>query len=414
MTKLNEVKLTPDQQRKWTETRSAILWSCPAFTHLLYSMLNPSGGQLAAIFTDEVPIAATDGENLILNPEPFFKMSLQERMFVVGHEILHCVFNHCVISKQWRNGGKVKYPDGSSLPYDASLMNVAMDYVINDILVESKVGKFPANGCWDTKIATAKDSFIDVYKKIYKQQDGKGGGGTGTSFDVLLDPGQGSGKDPNDATSQRSQVEWDTAIAAAAQAAKLQGKLPAALERLFGDIITPEVTWQDHIKAFFARKVGAGSYDWRKPDRRMIQRDIYAPARSGNGARDVVVAVDTSGSIGQRELDVFFTEMTGILSDVRPTTLHVVWCDAQVHKVDEISDPSEISSLKPKGGGGTDFRPVFDWVADNLTYPDALVYLTDGLGSFPEHAPDYPVLWGDIYGHVKYPFGDVVSVPLKK
>lgn len=409
MTPINEVKLTTEQARKWTETRSAILWSCPAFTHLLYSMLNPSGGSLAALFTNDKPTAATDGSVLIINPDWFFKMPLQERMFVVGHEILHCVFNHCGIARQWQVTGKVKFNDGKELPYEHPVMNMAMDYVINDILVESNVGKFPKDGCWDKSIGTAKDSFLDVYKKIYDDNKGKGSKG----FDDLLAPGASQGKDPGQAQQARSQTEWDTAVAAAAHAAKLQGKLPAGLERLFGDILTPEVTWQDHIRSFFARKVGAGAYDWRKPDRRMIQRDIYVPARSGNGARDVVLVVDTSGSIGQKELDRFFAEMSGIISDVRPQTLHVVWCDAKVHKVDEISDTSEIGSLKPKGGGGTDFCPAFEWVADNVPQPDALVYLTDGLGSFPAHAPDYPVLWGDIYGRVQYPFGDVVKVEIK-
>lgn len=410
MTPYTEVKLSAEHNRKWTETRSAILWACPAFTHLLYSMLNPSGSSLAALFTKDVPTAATDGSVLIINPDWFFKMQLQERMFVVGHEILHCVFNHCGIARQWRVTGKVKFNDGKSLPYDHGVMNMAMDYVINDILVESNVGKYPGDGCHDKSIGTAKDSFLDVYKKIYDDNKGQGSKG----FDILLDPGASQGKDPNQAQQARSQTEWDTAVAAATQAAKLQGKLPSALERLFGDILTPEVTWQDHIRSFFARKVGAGSYDWRKPDRRMIQRDIYAPARSGLGARDVVVAIDTSGSIGQRELDRFFGELSGIISDVRPQTVHIVWCDAKVQKVDEISDVSEISGLKPKGGGGTDFCPVFDWVRDNISTPDALVYLTDGLGNFPPQAPDYPVLWGDIWGRVQYPFGDVVAVPIKQ
>ena len=194
----------------------------------------------------------------------------------------------------------------------------------------------------------------------------------------------------------------------------MQGKLPSALERLFKEVLEPTVSWQDHIRSFFARKVGAGGYDWRKPDRRMIARDIYSPARSGNGCGDVVVAVDTSGSIGQRELDHFFTELRGILEDVQPSTVHLVWCDAKVHHVDELDSASDLQGLKPHGGGGTAFEPVFQWVSQQNFTPDALVYLTDGMGSFPPSAPTYPVVWGDIYGHVKYPFGDVVNIPLKK
>jgi len=129
----------------------------------------------------------------------------------------------------------------------------------------------------------------------------------------------------------------------------------------------------------------------------------------------VVVGIDTSGSIGQTELDRFFAELRGILENVKPKRVHVVWCDAQVHKVDVVEEVEDMGGLKPHGGGGTDFRPVFDWIEKEGLEPDALVYLTDGLGAFPTHAPKYPVLWGAIMENVKYPnWGEVVPVPLKK
>lgn len=418
--KITHVVLSPEDKRKWIETRSALLWTAPAFTHLLFSMLNPTKGELAAIFTEDVPIAATDGSNLILNPKTFFKYPLMQRVFIVCHEIFHCMWNHCVLSRPFQQSKKVKFLDGSELPYDAEQMNVAMDLVINDALITSKIGEFPTEGCHDPKVATYKDSFLDVYKKVYKKKpDGGNGGGDkpgggGKGFDVLLEPGAGDGKDPDQATQDRSDTAWGTAVAAAMASAKAMGKLPAALERLFNEVLEPVAPWQDLIRAFFARKVGAGSYDWRKPDRRLIQRDIYAPQRSGSGCGDVVVGIDTSGSIGQKQLDVFFAEMRGILEDVRPQRLHVVWCDAKVHKVDELDQSSDLGGLKPKGGGGTDFRPVFDWIDEVGLIPDALVYLTDGMGRFPTAAPTYPVVWGSILPNINYPFGDAVDIPLKR
>jgi predicted metal-dependent peptidase len=79
-----------------------------------------------------------------------------------------------------------------------------------------------------------------------------------------------------------------------------------------------------------------------------------------------------------------------------------------------MTDPEDMRAwLKspPKGGGGTSFIPVFEWIREQGIEPDALVYLTDGMGSFPRHAPSYPVIWGNIYPEAKYPFGDVVDVP---
>jgi len=408
--KITRIELDATQKRKWIETRSALLWKCPAFTHILFSMLNPERGELAALFTRDIPIAATDGAQLILNPERFFAFTLDERVFIVAHEIMHCIFNHCSIGYSMSRQGVVKYVDGSQLPYDQKLMNVAMDLVINDTLISDRIGAFPKEGMHDTSVATKDDNFVDAYKKVWKNPDKFPGDG----FDITLAPGTSQGKDPGQAQQQRSQTEWDTAVAGALAVAKSQGKLPASLERLLVSIVDPAVSWQDHIRGFLARRVGGGGFDWRKPDKRLIQRDIYGPRRVGNGCGPIVVGVDTSGSVGQKELDHFFAEMRGILDDVQPECIYVIWCDARVHKVDEVTDSDELNTLKPHGGGGTDFRPVFDWVDENDIEPDALVYLTDMMGTFPDHAPAYPVIWGDIYGRCKAPFGDVVSIPIGK
>ena len=421
------VPLTAQQNKEWDMTRSALLWSCPAFTHLLYSIMAPKSGGIA-IFTKDVPIAATDGLNLFLNPETFFKYSLSERVFIVAHEIMHCVLDHCGMSHALKRRGKVAYPSGKFLPYEDEMMNVATDLVINDLLIQSKVGTFNKDWLHDTNLATGQDSAIDAYAKVFKRQQGGGGGkgqgqgqgqgkgqGQGQQrFDQHLPPGTGQGKDPDTGAQDRNPVEWKTAVAGAAAAAKAQGKLPAALERFFGSLLEPTVSWSEKIQTFFARKVGSGSSDWRRPDRRLIVRDIYAPGRSGFGAGTVIVGFDTSGSIYADAglIDRFLAEMGGILNDVRPKRLVVVWCDAQVHRTDEIDEMTDLQGLKPVGGGGTMFTPVFDWITQEGIEPDALVYLTDGDGGFPASAPAYPVLWGDISGRVeKYPFGEVVVVP---
>jgi predicted metal-dependent peptidase len=114
-------------------------------------------------------------------------------------------------------------------------------------------------------------------------------------------------------------------------------------------------------------------------------------------------------------MDRFMGELSGILEEVRPKRMLVMWIDAAVHAVDEVDDPGEIKHLKPKGGGGTDFTPAFKWLDTNHIVPDALIYLTDGYGTFPQHAPNYPVLWGNVTKSMPdshYPFGEVVTVPV--
>lgn len=421
---INQCEITPQQLKLWGETRAALIWHAPAFTHIFYTMMSKSSGEHLALWTKEVPVAATDGTNILINPDEFFKYSLLERVFVVAHEICHGIFDHCGMMFRLRMAGKVVYPDGKELPFDHMTMNKAMDYVVNDLLIDGKTGTYNKDWLHDTTIATHMDSVLTAYRRIFQQNGGKGGSGSGSgsgsgqkSFDQHLDPGKAQGKDPAQAAADRNDVEWKTAIAGAMASAKAQGKLSAGLERLFGKELEPEVDWTDKVIGFFNRKPGGGTYNWTKPDRRFITRGIYAPARSGFGCGPLVVAIDTSGSIGQDILDRFFAEMSGILDDIRPTMIHLMFCDAHVHRVDEVEDAMDLRTVRMKkapGGGGTAFEPVFDKITELNLEPEALIYLTDGYGSFPAEAPSYSVIWGDISNRaVKYPFGEVIEIPVK-
>src|SRR5882724_4594049 len=385
MSTFNVVALTPQQEKMWSDTRAALIWHCPAFSHIFYTLLQNTGTKSNAVFTDDdkrCPIAATDGSNLIFNvgPDGFFRFNLNQRVFIVAHEIMHCILNHIGISHHLKMRGKVSYADGKQL------------------------------GLLDPYIATSKDNSLDIYRKIFK----KGNPSKGNSFDKHLPPGCSMGKDPVTASAERNQAAWDTEVASAIAVAKAMGKLPQQLNRALSSVLEPKVDWREQIQALFARKIGSGTFDWRRPDRRLITRDIYAPGRSGFGAGTVVVGIDTSGSIGSKELDMFMAEMAGILEDVRPKRLVIMWCDAKVHRVDEAEEASDLITIRAKGapgGGGTNFIPVFDRIEEEGLAPEALVYLTDGMGSFPTKAPAYPVNWGNISPSSKYPFGDDVDIP---
>ena len=407
-----QVALTANQAQQWLQTRAAVSWACPAFTYIWYKMLNNSGSDDLAYWTKEVPIAATDGSNVLLNPDTFFRYTIFERVFICIHEVMHCILHHLVQGLLYSNRGKIKFADGTELDYDSDTANRAMDYVINDILVTSKVGTFNADWLHDTTLGTALDSWTTVYRKIYnKPPPAKGKG-----FDQHLAPGTSTGVDPTSAAAAHNPAAWASAIAAGAAAAKAVGKLPEGLESFFSKVLAPQLEWRDKIRGLFARKVGGGSYDFRRPDRRLIVRDIIAPGRSGFGAGTIVVACDSSGSIygSPKTVDMFFEEMFNIIDDVKPKQLIVMWCDEVLQRVDYCSEVSDLETLRckgAKGGGGTSFVPVFDEITKLGLDPDVLIYLTDGEGTFPALTPTYPVIWGSIKPTSKYPFGEVVDVP---
>lgn len=419
--KLEEVEITSQQRKLWSDTRAALIWHCPAFTHILYTMMAKDRGEHIAIFTRSFPnVAATDGTRLLINPDRFFDLPLLKRIFVVAHEISHCMFGHVELMYKLRLIGRVRYPDGVELKYDDELMNMAMDYVINDMLIESQIGEYDQQWLHNKQIATHMDDVLSAYRKLLSMippgmepQRARGGQ---ESFDAHLDPGKGDNKDAGQAVSERSDIEWKSAIAGAVATGRAQGKMPAALKRLLDEVMEPTVDWTDAVVGYFNRKPGGGSYNWRKADRRLVTRGIISPARSGYGCGTLVCGVDTSGSVGDREVAVFFGNMAGILEDLKPQRLIIMWCDAYVHRVDEVYDYMDLIDIRlhkgAPGGGGTSFVPVFDKIEEEGIEPDALIYLTDGLGRFPDQAPSYSVLWGDI-AKSKYPFGDVIHVPIK-
>lgn len=401
-----EVEITATQAKMWTETRARFLYQCPAYSYLLITMLAVPGSKHLVVFTTAIQTAATDGRHVYINPDFFFPLPADQRVFVLAHEVMHCVWNHMNLNASLRKRGKVVYQDGHELPFNASKMNIAEDYVINDLLFEAKIGALVPNVYHDKAKGSLNETGLEVYRKIYKDpDDGGGGGGGGGQFDDHLEPL------PDD---QRSEVEWKSAVASAVQVAKLQGKLPACLERAFTDMLEPQVDWTDRIDSLLKRRLGHGSVDWRRPERRSMERGLFMPSKSGNGCGTVVVACDTSGSITAKQINAFLAEVSGILEDVRPERLVLMWCDADVGRVDELEEVGDLNVVRGKGapgGGGTSFVPVFEKVREMGLEPDALVYLTDGYGSFPSKAPAYPVIWGSIALDAEgYPFGDVVEL----
>jgi predicted metal-dependent peptidase len=129
------------------------------------------------------------------------------------------------------------------------------------------------------------------------------------------------------------------------------------------------------------------------PNRRLLQYGLYLPSYVKEGVT-VVLAIDTSESISMYWLRRMAEEFARLHEEVRPL-LYVIQCDAVVTKVDRYdpAEPVAPEDLKPVGGGGTSFRPVFDYVEEQGLSPDVLVYLTDGEGAYPEQEPAYSVLW---------------------
>lgn len=428
---LKKVKLTPEQKQAWADTMSLMAWTAPGFRHLFYKLLSNNDGEYTAVmaefgnpYSGGKGVACTDGQNIICNPEEFFKYTLKERTFIMAHEVAHNVYND--VETLWRMRGEtnITQSDGKIFPYDEGTMQKAMDYRINAMLVESRIGGMPKDALYDPEIAKGKDGVFDIYGKVYKQDQNGGPSNPGQQ------PGHGNaqgqnGFDPNglqppgtsigQQSSQRNPQQWaiELAVAKAIESNRTQGKIPGALEHMFDEILDPKVPWHEHIQTIAKRLTGSGSFNWKKPDRRFIGRDMWLPGKSGEGAGWLVIWGDTSGSIGNKELNQYLGELKGMIEEIKPQRLSVVWCDAQIHRIDEITDLADLDTIKATGvggRGGTDIEPVFEWIAEQRQQPDMFVGLTDGCFSFPDQ-PAFPIVWGAVNADESdFPYGEVAIV----
>lgn len=323
-------------------------------------------------------------------------MKVQQMVFLLAHEAMHYAMLHLLRRKH----------------RDMKKWNVACDAVINDLLETAKVGEFIEDG---VKMPGSKDK---TSEKVYDElpdspKGGKGKGKQNAAGGGGYEPGEGNddlseedGLTESEVREVEEQVRQE--VAQAATVAKQQGTMPAGVDRWVDDIINPKTPWQVLLERYMTSFVKA-DYSWRKPNRRLLSQGLYLPsADKVPQMGEVVVVVDTSGSIGP-ELPHFLGHINAIMAQCRPEKIYVMHCDAKVHKVDEfeLADlPIKIKDFK--GGGGTDFRPPFRKVEKMGIEPEVLIYLTDMYGSFPDKPAPYNTVWLSTTKDMKAPWGDVI------
>ena len=154
--------------------------------------------------------------------------------------------------------------------------------------------------------------------------------------------------------------EWQIAVEQAESVAKLAGKLPGGAVRALEASQAARVDWRELLRRAWSETTPA-DYSWMRPNRRHVWSGLYLPGITSEGVGEIAIAVDCSGSVSARQLGLFQEEIRSILAGQRPRLVHVLYFDAAVQKV-ETYQAGEPISLAPVGGGGTNFRPCFDWL----------------------------------------------------
>lgn len=202
---------------------------------------------------------------------------------------------------------------------------------------------------------------------------------------------------------------WRINLAQAASQARSMGDFPAELERLVERMLSPKLDWRQLLHRFIQASARC-DYAWMPPNRRYLHKGLYLPAMRSTDLPEVVVAVDTSGSVSARELDQFAAELSAILATCAQTVF-VLYCDSKVARAETVHRQDLPLALAPIGGGGTDFKPAMEWVERQGIRPLCLIYLTDlACNRFPK-PPPYPVLWAHVGdASMPPPFGECISI----
>lgn len=387
-----------------------------------------------------LPTMATDGARIVYSPTFVDGLTPAELKGTLAHEVLHCALGH-----QCRRGGR-----------DPELWNQAADFAINPILVANGF-TLPAGALIDPAFDNLNAE--QIYARLLQKGSAAGQnraaqrppGMAGTSSSPSGTPGAIAPEVPNgshpksipedagshgDEGSERSpgrpggfgevwdaadsegspaspaemrhhKHEWAVAAEQALRAAKACGSEPVGVERSLSESRQSQQDWRAILRDFVAA-IAPSDYRWTPPNRRYIASGLYLPSVERRGVGEIVIAVDTSGSIGRLELEQFAAEISAVAEEVQPEAIHVVYCDAAVRSAQHFG-PLEPVRLEPKGGGGTDFRAAFEWVTKNGTTPACFIYLTDlCCDSYPE-VPDYPVLWVTDSRRIA-PFGETILI----
>ena len=348
--------------------------------------------------------SATDARSIYYNHSYIGELSLSQVQFVLAHEALHCGLSHFA-RREHR---------------DQRRWDIACDHAVNQLLAEDNLERPPAalfddnySGMSAEEIYPCIDADSNeepMDQHVYDPQHNSGNISDNNPADAQPSGTAGESPPPPLSNAERDQLDtrWQQRLAGAAQQASQAGKLNDSIARMLQRLLQPSIPWRSMLSRFMS-SAAAIDYNLTRPSQR---REGEAILPSLHTRRiDVAVAIDTSGSIKQEELDAFLSELNAIKGSMN-ARITLLACDAALDdNCPWIFEPWDPLKLPPQmsGGGGTDFNPVFNWLAANVMRPDLLIYFTDAKGRFPDSRPPLPVLWL-VKGSAGVPWGQRIQL----
>lgn len=341
---------------------------------------------------------ATDGRNFYYNSRFVLNLKgIDKVMFGFAHEVLHCIYDHIA---------------RTTSGYNKKLANIAQDYVINADLCQHKIGAKidEIDIIFDMKYygwaweAVYEDlmknvQFIDIEALADMLLDDhlEEGDGEGEDDDGQKDGDGVSRRRPKISKEEREKIkdEFREAILQAAQGAKA-GSLPSGVERMVGNLTAPKMDWRSLITMKIP-SLAKNDYSYQRPNKKYQYSGIVMPGLQREEAIDVCVAIDTSGSISQTQLEEVLSEVIGLMDMYAEFTLRIWQFDTAVYGYETFTKDTsgDMMSYRIKGGGGTSFQANWDFMKEEGIEPKLFIMFTDGESYDGWGDPDYQddMLW---------------------
>lgn len=353
---------------------------------LKHSFFGNLATRLRLINADEwCTTAATDGLNFYYNSRFIMMLRPKEVDFLVGHEVLHVVYDHM----------------GRRDHRDPEIWNIADDYAVNADLKRHKIGEFittvpalyeakydgkPAEEIYEDLMKNVQyiniddllDKMLDDHLDGEGDDEGAGGGGKGKGRPKL-----------SEAEKEQIRQEVKQSIINAAQQSDA-GSVPVGVQRMIKQMTDPVMPWRELIQTNLTSAIRS-DYSWMRPSRRGWHMDAIMPGMNPGEEIDVTIMIDMSGSISNKQGMQFISEVAGMMDIFDGFKIHIACFDTQVYNPKDYTSENldTIDDYELAGGGGTDFDCIFKYLKEEAIVPNRLIVFTDGypFGSWGD--PDY-------------------------
>ncbi len=342
---------------------------------------------------EEIRSYASNGVRFLYNPSFVENCSVEELSFV----LTNCVMHHILAHQQRK------------LKRKGFLWQLATDFAINNLLFKNGI-KIPNGANFDKKY---KNMYAEeIYEALKKERIEAGLDAFEESENEKNQEEQEQNKfskvrNIEENLDERDEEQWEYAQALAKEVATRKSLMPLGFERLAKKVEAKNIDWKFELYNAINRHM-RNNYAFMPPNKKHLYRGFALPSLTSD-TLSLIVAIDTSGSIQEEILGAFVEEFKTIMQNFPAVNIELLIADAKIQGVYSFRNAQDID-FALRGGGGTDYRPVFDYIDANFPMSSMLLYFTDGDGIFPRIPPSYEVLWALSNKKDRIPFGRSIVI----